>query len=250
MKKLLAILTSVLLSSLLQAQENSLSKIQVNDNIVLTQIRDSFFIHTSYFNSEQFGRFPSNGMLVIKNGKALMIDTPMTIEMTEEILEFLQSSMHVEITKIIVGHYHDDCMGGLAYLHEKGIESISLDLTRQKCREYDLPISKVEFSDKLNFDFEGERVIAQYFGGGHTIDNIVVYFPTEKILFGGCLIRSLASRGLGNTADAVISEWKPSVQKLIVEFPDAEIVIPGHGQYGNTELLIHTINLIGSYTPE
>lgn len=232
------------------ARERLPENIQVNNNVVLIQLKDSFFIHTTYYDSDQFGRFPSNGMLIIKNGKALMIDTPMTEELTGQIYDYLKSYMNVEVVKIIVGHYHDDCLGGLEYLHKKGIESLALDLTRQKCIEYNLPIPGKVFSDKLIFEFEGEEVICQYLGGGHTADNIVVYFPSEKILFGGCLIKNLASRTLGNISDAVVSEWKPSIQKIINEFPDIEIVIPGHGQYGNADLLRHTMNLVSNYTPQ
>ena len=250
MKKLLIIPFLFLFVFQLLAQEKVPKKIHINNNVELTQLKDSFFIHTTYYESDEFGRFPSNGMLLIRNGKALMIDTPMTEELTNQIYGYLKSSMNVEIVKIIVGHYHDDCLGGLEYLHNQGVESIALDLTLQKCIEYKLPIPKNVSSDILIFDFEGEKVICQYFGGGHTIDNIVVYFPSERVLFGGCLIKSLASRALGNTADAVVSDWKPSIQKLINEFPDVEIVIPGHGQYGNAELLKHTMNLVDNYTSE
>jgi len=250
MKKLFVIPFLFFLVFALMAQEKVPENIQVNKNVVLTQLRDSFFIHTTYFDSDQFGRFPSNGMLIIKNGKALMIDTPMTEELTSQIYGYLKSSMNVEVVKIIVGHYHDDCLGGLEYLHNKGVESVALDQTRQKCIEYNLPIPKKVFSDNLIFDFEGEKVICQYFGGGHTVDNIVVYFPSEKILFGGCLVKSLASRTLGNITDAVVSEWKPTIKKLMQEFPHVETVVPGHGQHGNTELLMHTMDLVSNYTPQ
>ncbi|MDX2444076.1 MAG: CfiA family subclass B1 metallo-beta-lactamase, partial [Bacteroidales bacterium] len=80
--------------------------------------------------------------------------------------------------------------------------------------------------------------------------NIVVYFPSQEVLFGGCLIKSMASKGLGNTADAEISEWIPTIQKLKKEFKDIDIVIPGHGQYGNKELLDHTIELVKNYSQQ
>ena len=81
-------------------------------------------------------------------------------------------------------------------------------------------------------------------GPGHTPDNISVYFPDSKILFGGCMIKSLQSKGLGNTADAVVSEWDKSVDKLKLLCPEAKVVIPGHGNYGDISLLTHTINLV------
>ena len=58
------------------------------------------------------------------------------------------------------------------------------------------------------------------------------------------MVRDLSSTGLGNTSDAKIDEWLPTIQKVIVKFPDAKIVIPGHGQIGGKELLEHTNRLL------
>jgi len=49
---------------------------------------------------------------------------------------------------------------------------------------------------------------------------------------------------LGNTQDAVVEAWDGSVEKIQQTFGDIEIVIPGHGVYGNPELLSHTIELV------
>jgi len=55
-------------------------------------------------------------LIFIKNGKALLIDTLVSNDQTNQMHNFLKESMNVEITKVIVGHYHDDCMGGLEYV--------------------------------------------------------------------------------------------------------------------------------------
>jgi len=38
----------------------------------------------------------------------------------------------------------------------------------------------------------------------------------------------------------VIEEWLPTIQKVIESFPNAKIVIPGHGKIGGLEILEHT----------
>ena len=83
-----------------------------------------------------------------------------------------------------------------------------------------------------------------YPGHGHALDNIVVWIPKYKILYGGCIIKSLESVGVGNTDDANVIEWKESVKKIEVKYDDVKIVVPGHGLFGNNELIEHTINLI------
>lgn len=79
-----------------------------------------------------------------------------------------------------------------------------------------------------------------YPGPGHSSDNIVVWLPEHKFLFGGCFVKSLNSKSLGYTDDADIEKWPHSMQKLINNYPTVKRVLPGHGKIGNTELLTHT----------
>ncbi len=224
--------------------------IKINNDIELIQLKDSFFIHTNWFESKQFGRFASNGLIFIKNGKAILIDTPNNNEQTSQIFNYLKDSMHVTIEKVIVCHFHSDCLGGLEYLNQLGIESIGLDLTKNICIDKNLPVPSKTFKDKLEFNFEGEKVICRYFGPGHTVDNIIVYFPKDKILFGGCMIKSLSASGLGNIADAVVDKWGTTVEKLQKTYKNIDFVIPGHGDFGNSDLLKYTISLIKDESKE
>ncbi|MBN1650541.1 MAG: CfiA family subclass B1 metallo-beta-lactamase, partial [Bacteroidales bacterium] len=75
-------------------------------------------------------------------------------------------------------------------------------------------------------------------------DNITVWIPGKKILFGGCLIKSIDSKGLGNLSDAVVNDWDMTVEKVMKKYPEIKTVIPGHGDFGGTELLTHTIELV------
>lgn len=225
------------------AYASDFEHIQVNKDIELIKINENYYVHTSWFDFPGFGRFLSNGLVFVKNGKAVLIDTPNTNEQTLVLYNFLKDHLKVDITKIIVGHSHSDCMGGLSALHEMGIESIACDKTLKLCKAQNLPIPKRSFADSMVLEFEGETIICRYFGAGHTVDNIVVYFPTSKILFGGCLIKSLDSKGLGNTSEADVEEWDKTVLKLQKAYPSIKLVIPGHGAFGDSSLLDHTIAL-------
>lgn len=67
-------------------------------------------------------------------------------------------------------------MSGLVVVSAQlNVESISGDKTKAICVSQSLPIPHVTFSDSMEFKFEGEEVQCRYFGGGHTIDNIVGY---------------------------------------------------------------------------
>lgn len=229
------------LIGLFSSKAQSYEKIVIDHNIQLIHLQDSVFIHVSWHHLDNFGRFPSNG---VRNGQALMIDTPMDNDKTERLAKYLKDSMSVDLVKLIIGHFHDDCMGGLGYLQSIGIESIANSITIEKCKKIGLPIPSTPFTDSLTFNFNGEQIDCRYFGAGHSFDNITVWIPTKKILFGGCLIKSMDSKGLGNLSDAVVNDWDRTVEKVMKKYPEIRTVIPGHGDFGGIELLTHTIELV------
>ena len=83
-------------------------------------------------------------------------------------------------------------------------------------------------------------------GHGHSADNLVVWLAGPRVLFGGCFVKSAQSGGLGNTADADLHSWATAVGTVQARYPDADLVIPGHGEPGGPELLAHTAHLLWS----
>ncbi len=244
MKRFILFLTFSMSLVFCLAQSDTLT---INDDLQLVHIKDSIFAHVSWVNSEQYGRFSCNGLLIIRGNQAVMIDTPMSVDQTEELCDFILGKWGAQVMMLIAGHYHDDCIGGLDYLHEQGAQSLASMLTVAKCEEDGLPIPTIEFESEYDFRFEDIEVECRFFGGGHSFDNITVWLPKQCILFGGCLVKSAQSRGLGDLADAVINDWIPTIQKVQYAYPEVETVIPGHGNIGGADLLDHTISLVTQY---
>ncbi|MDA3894460.1 MAG: subclass B1 metallo-beta-lactamase [Salinivirgaceae bacterium] len=219
----------------------------INKDIQLQQIEDSLFVHITWVDSERYGRFSSNGLVYINKGKALLVDTPMDSIQTKQLVNFLSDSLKTKVTHFIAGHYHADCVGGLEYLHKIGVKSFAGNLTRQKCMELGLPLPQIGFDDSLTIEFNKQHITCYYLGGGHTRDNILVYFNKEKVLFGGCFVKSNSSRGMGNTKDADMDAWPKSMTLAKHKFTQAKIVIPGHGELGGTEQFDHTLQLLENY---
>jgi metallo-beta-lactamase class B len=116
---------------------------------------------------------------------------------------------------------------------------MTLDIARNK----NLPIPEHGFKDSLQLMLGDKTIDCYYLGAAHSTDNIVVWIPSEKILFAGCMIKSVNARNLGNTADGDLTAYPGTIEKVLVKFPDAEIVIPGHGNFGGLELVWHTKEL-------
>ena len=60
------------------------------------------------------------------------------------------------------------------------------------------------------------------------------------MLYGGCAVHELSSTSAGNVADADLAEWPTSVERIQKHYPEAEVVIPGHGLPGGLDLLQHS----------
>jgi len=61
--------------------------------------------------------------------------------------------------------------------------------------------------------------------------------------FAACINKVIHSKRIGTTADADLIEYPKTIQKVIVRFPDAQIVIPEHGSFAGKEILTHTLEL-------
>ena len=78
-------------------------------------------------------------------------------------------------------------------------------------------------------------------------DNLVVYVLSANVLYGGCAVHELSSTSAGNVADADLAEWPTSVERIQKHYPEAEVVIPGHGLPGGLDLLQHTANVVKAH---
>ena len=201
-------------------------------------------MHISYLQLENWGKVGANGLLLVKDGKALMIDSPWNDSQTEELYKWVKDSLNAVVTTFIPSHWHEDCMGGLAYLQTRKVDSYTNQMTIDIAKEKKLPVPQHGFKESLKLDFQNIPVECYYLGGGHSTDNIVVWLPSEDILFGGCCVKDMTSNSLGNLADADVKAWPTTIKKMINKFPDIKTVVPGHGATGGTELILHTLQLL------
>ncbi len=211
-----------------------------SDVLRIEQISENAFIHTSFLQTEDFGRVPCNG-LIVRNGQEVAIfDTPTNDSVSRRLIQWVQDSLRCKISAVVPTHFHVDCLGGLNAFHQQNIPSFALKKTVELANKNKYLLPQTAFTDSLRL-LNGQ-VLVRFFGQGHTCDNVVAYFPQEEVLFGGCLIKELKANK-GYLGDANENAWPGTVRKIKLAFPRLKLVVPGHGAYGNTELLDYTIQL-------
>ena len=213
-----------------------------SENLVVYPISENAFVHVSYLKTQDFGNVACNG-LILRNGKEVVIlDTPTDNTSSKELIQLINQKMGCKINAVVPTHFHEDCLGGLSEFTSLGIHAYANYKTIEyaKAKQINLPIHP--FNRQFDLKVGKKNVELDFLGEGHTKDNIVAYFPSEKILFGGCLVKELGA-SKGNLEDANVNTWSQSIQNVKNKFPKTKIVVPGHGKIGNTQLLDYTQQL-------
>jgi len=210
--------------------------------ITINQISPNTFQHISYLATNDFGKVSCNGLIVRDKNEVLIFDTPTNDKSAEALIQWVTKTLDCQIKAIVPTHFHNDCLGGLQAFHAQGIPSIAHELSIQLAKQNDMVLPQTGFTEAMELKLGNERVLLRFFGEGHTKDNIVAFFPKEKVLFGGCLIKEInATKGF--LGDANVKAWSTTVQKVKEAYPAVHWVIPGHGEVGNCNLLDYTIQL-------
>jgi glyoxylase-like metal-dependent hydrolase (beta-lactamase superfamily II) len=212
--------------------EKSLPKLSIKP------LADNVYLHQSFQRVDGFGLVSANGLVVTNEGKAFIVDTPWPENDTKELVNWIEKQGY-QLVGSVSTHSHEDRTAGIGWLNAHKLPTFASELTNQMLKKSKKPLASHPFALPQASLFDGQ-LEAFYPGGGHALDNVVVWLPKSNILFGGCLVRSLASTSLGNTADAVLTAWPTSAAKVLAKYPDVSLVVPGHGKSGDKQLLIHT----------
>ncbi len=211
-------------------------------DLIITQITENSFKHTSFKQTDDFGNVPCNGLLVKSEGDAIIFDTPTNDTSAEELIKWIQETLHCKINAIIPTHFHDDCLGGLKAFDKNAIPSYAYFKTIELAKENGFVVPQNSFRDSLILKVGDANVMVNFFGEGHTKDNVVGYFPSENVLFGGCLIKELGA-SKGYLAHANVADWSSTVEEVKKAYPNVKMIVPGHGKHGDKKLLDYTIQL-------
>jgi metallo-beta-lactamase class B len=241
MKRIVLIVYLSFLTNLVFSQDKS-NIINICDELQLIKISADAYIHISYIHNGK-SKVPCNGLILIDNDKAFLFDTPNIDSTTRILIAYLKDNLKLKIVGFISNDWHWDSMGGLDVINKSGIPTYANEMTIDIAKTKGLPIPSVGFKDSLILKFGDKAIHCYYFGAAHTIDNIVVWIPSEQILFADCMIKELKAKDLGFTDDGDLTSYPKTLKKVKDKFSNAKIVIPGHGDFGGVDLIEHTIDL-------
>ena len=220
--------------------------VQAQNGISIVHITGSFYKYTTWktFDDKPPAKIPANGMFVLTDSGAILIDTPFDTTQFQELLDNIELLHQKKVIFCLATHSHNDRTPGLEYYSSIGIPTYTTTLTDSLCVKRNEKRAEYHFLNDTTFRIGEIEFSTFYPGKGHAPDNIVIWFPEAKVLYGGCFVKSTESKDLGSLADADVKAWEKSMQRLIKKYPDAKYVIPGHFGGMTKKSLQHTLRLI------
>lgn len=166
-------------------------------NLLVRKLSSHVYVHTSFLTTQDFGKVPYNGMLVLNNHEAIKLDTPVDNQSAEELIKYATHHLNCKISAVIPTHFHDDCVGGLEKFNEYNIPSYAskrtIQLLRNKGTRFSRPIKG--FDSLLTLNVGDQKAYAVFLEKGIPGTMSLDIFR-RQCCFGGCLIKEIgASKG-------------------------------------------------------
>jgi len=217
----------------------------LQSTVKIRLLRPGVWIHTSRYVFPDGSVIPANGLVVKEGGGLVLIDTAWGEMLTADLLDEIHREIKLPVRRAIVTHSHADRIAGADLLRKRGIQVFAHPLTCRRAAAVAIAMptdSLAGLRKPGDAEFVGS-VEVLYPGPAHSPDNIVVWVPSARVLFGGCAVKSVESN-LGNLADADTRAWPDAIHRVMERYRQAEVVVPGHGAEGGRELLTHTLELL------
>ena len=196
--------------------------------------------------NSQNKNFISNAGFIIGPTGVVVIDALGSPAVADELISVIRKITVKPITHVIITHYHADHVYGLQSYKEVGAQIIAHALGKtylySDTTASRLAASKINISPWLDsvqkiipadlwidrqsiMQIAGLDLMIKPIGYAHTAEDLVVYLPSEKVLFAGDLIFSGRIPYVGN-ADSL--GWVKALRE--VAQMDINVLVAGHGK--------------------
>jgi glyoxylase-like metal-dependent hydrolase (beta-lactamase superfamily II) len=198
----------------------------------------------------------SNAGVIVGDEEAVLVDTFFDLPNTRELLEAIASAVDRPISTLVNTHHNGDHTFGnqlvegatvvghrncrdqllhgappalLAGLAGSTEETGAVGYLKRAFAPFDfngidLTPPTVTFEDKLSLHLGDAEIRLEYFGPCHTLGDIAVWVPGDRVLFAGDL------GFIGSTPlvwEGSVLNWIATVERLLDL--DPHVIVPGHG---------------------
>ena len=138
--------------------------------LIIEKIQEDVYRHKSFKHVNGFGLVSSNGLIVVENGKAFIIDTPWSEGDTEKLVKWIDENKYQLIGSIST-HSHEDRTAGIAWLNANSIKTYASALTNQILNEETQALATTSFEGPV-YSINDVSIEAYYPGEGLSLIHI------------------------------------------------------------------------------
>lgn len=233
--------TKIVIALLLVCAEHSIAQ-SSESQLEIHHLTGEFYVYKT-FSIYKGARISANGLYLVTNAGVVLIDSPWDTTQFQPLLDTIQKRHNKNVSMCIATHFHEDRTAGLEYYSKRGIKTFTTKQTDALSKVRGM--KRAEFLIDKDTTFRiGEYTFETFYpGAGHAPDNIVIWFEKDKVLYGGCLIKSTDDKTLGNLGDASVKEYANTIKNVQRKYGDAKYVIPGHNGWSSVGSLNHTFEM-------
>lgn len=190
-----------------------------------------------YFAEDTF-YVKENAIVYVGEKSVTIISATWTPETAKLLVDQIKKVTDKPIGHVVNTHSHIDRTGGNSYFKKLGVTIVASKRTSELMKKNwktmvsalqksfssfpDLPLVLPDITFEDRYELESGKIQLLFLGPSHTEDQIVVYFPKDKVLGGDCAVKEK----IGNLDDANIAEY-PKTLARIKKLPITTI-IAGH----------------------
>jgi metallo-beta-lactamase class B len=186
-------------------------------------------------------------MYLVTGEGVVMFDTPWDSTQFQPLLDSIKARHHKEVIMAFATHWHEDKTAGLEYYRRLGIRTYTTKKTDELSRKNGKKRAEFVMTKDTLFNVGKYRLETFYPGPGHTEDNIVIWFPKDRVLFSGCLIKGAADENLGFLGDGDKMEYGNTLKRVQQKFPKPKFITVAHSDWHDLNSLKHSIEMAEAF---
>lgn len=217
-----------------------------NIPLQISHLTGDFYIYKT-FQEYKGNRVFANAMYLVTDKGVVLFDAPWDKTQFQPLLDSIKSRHQKDVVMYFATHSHEDRAAGLGFYGQKGIITYTIKATDRLLKNKNEGRSKFVIPNDTVFAIGKYKFEVYYPGQGHAPDNIVVWFDNEKLLYGGCFVKSAEAIDLGYLGEANVDEWEKSIKRVQAKFKNPKYIIPGHEDWTNIESLNHTLKMVQEF---
>ena len=173
-------------------------------------------------------KFTTVSLFIVTDAGVLVADGQGNVDETQRMIDHIAEITDQPITDVVVASDHGDHTSGNSAFPDDARfwapPTSAAALERMAENNADLPLATDLVSDREVLQMGGREIHVQFLGRAHTGGDLVVYLPSEKIMF---MSEAYLHRVFPAMRSAYPSEWVEMIEAA--QAMDVDTYVPGHG---------------------